>query len=61
MNIVDSFDDDEDSDDDYCGDSGAIPSNAVITVEADTPNVPQSRAFAVVAFLGQDVLLFLLS
>ena len=61
MNIVDSFDDDEDSDDDYCGDSGAIPSNAVITAEADVPAITQRRAFAVATFSGRDIALLSLS
>ena len=55
--IVDSFDDQED----YENNGSAIPSNAVISVEADTPDVPQIRAFVTTAFLGRDVALLLLS
>ena len=56
MDIVDSFGDKKYYDDDY--DDIAIPSNAIISAEADAPAVPQSRTFAAAAFLGWDIAFF---
>ena len=58
MDIVDSFGDKKYYNNDY--DDIAIPSNAIISAEADAPAVPQSRAFAAAktaAFLVRDVVL----
>ena len=57
MEIVDSFDDEKD----YNNDDGAISSNAVIAAEADAPTVPQIRTFAAATFLGRDITLLLSS
>ena len=61
MDIVDSFDNDKDYNDDYEKNNGNIPSNEVIAEEADAPAVPQIRAFVAAAFLERDLALLLSS
>ena len=58
MDIVELFDNDEECDDDYDNNSGAIPSNSIFSAEAAMLTVPQIRAFAAAVFLGKDVALF---
>ena len=61
MDIVDSFYDKKDYDNNYDNNSGHIPSNGVNAAEADATVVPQSPAFATASFLGQDIVVVIVA